>query len=344
MGECGCVFGMRRCVAMEPRARVTSTCARAKGGGGITRRTAGWSALLAWTSSERKGSAQPKGGPYYQDGRAVGRVDEDARREYGKRIKPIDRMNMRKDIVLLVQEKVMEHVEPDARHPQLLRLAAADATTYRFGAPKNIGGPAGGANGSVAVFEEEKNLLVEAGLGDVLQQLVKAKEEVDRTWKERAQQNQALQTPTDISWADMIALAAQTGVMEAWNKTNQGDEKPMEEPFTTRQGRIDRPGVEPYQRMPQWALSPTPANATAAREWLHGNGFSDAQAAALIAELCGGLDAGLDTLRGDPVLAKNATAFQKNQVAYRQAFQEGFVRMTSLGSSFDPYAYLYDLK
>lgn len=333
---------MRGCVAMEPRTRLTSTCARTKVR--MSRRTAGWSAFLAWTSSERKGWAQPKGGPYYQDGRAVGQVDERAKVDHGKDIDPVDRMNMRRQIVKLVHEKVMEHVEPDGRHPQLLRLAAADATTYRFGAPKNIGGPAGGANGSVAVFEEERNVLVDAGLGDVIQQLVEAKEDVDRTWKEQAQRNQALQTPTDISWADMIALAAQTGVIEAWNKTNGGDTIRMDEPFTTRQGRMDRRGIEPYQRMPGWVLSPTPANATDARDWLHGNGFSDAQAAALLAELCGGLDAGMETLQGDPVLAKKAMAFQKNQGAYRKAFQEGFVRMTSLGSSFDPYAYLYDLK
>lgn len=303
----------------------------------VSRRTAGMGAILWWTGTERA-MAKPTGGPYYADGSRVGVGT--VGREQGRTIPSIERIAMRKEMVKLVQEKVVEHVGPEARHPQLLRLAVADAATYQFGAKKNIGGPAGGANGSVVLSSEERQVLVREGLGEVIQQLEKAKEDVDREWKNRAEQRMAIQAPLDLSWADMIALAAQAGVMEAWNDPKEQDKSNA--PFTSRQGRKDAQEPEPYQRMPNWVLSPKPDNATAARAWFRKNGFNDAQAGAVIAELCGGLADGMNTLQGDPKLAKMALAFQKDQAAYRQAFQEGFVRLTSLGSSFEPYAYLYD--
>lgn len=269
----------------------------------------------------------------------------DERNTKGTRLISSERVELREELVRLVSLKVKENVHVERRHPQLLRMAVMDAATYRLGAPERVGGATGGSNGSIMLDGDEKNEMSEAGMGETVVQLERAKAEVDRAWKDLAREKGALQVPDDISWADMLALSAQFAVVDAWERRGGTDENPGEgvRMFSRRQGRNDTGVPDPERRLPPWVLHPMPAYASDARTWFRETGFTDAQAAAMLLELCGGVDEGTEMLQGDAALAKASRNFQKDQSAYRKAFQEAFIRMTSLGSSFEPYAYLYDL-
>mmetsp|Transcript_4892 Transcript_4892/g.6637 ORF Transcript_4892/g.6637 Transcript_4892/m.6637 type:complete len:359 (-) Transcript_4892:107-1183(-) len=241
----------------------------------------------------------------------------------GETLGPAQMVRMRSEFKDVVKTELMSAIpKMSGAYPGLLKLAFMDATTFdiyqRFE-------PSGGANGSVhlrAELARPEN----KDLASLVTSLEVVKSSIDSAWVAHATEAGSARAPSPISWADLLAMAACVATIQKWGGSPEGG-------FPMRQGRVDTADSDPQGR----AL-PFSADFSTAKDYFSKRNISTEEMLPLWMEVTDNLDSVKASADGTALL----TMFAANPDVYKKKFMSGFTKLTSLGSSFDAYAYFYD--
>lgn len=244
----------------------------------------------------------------------------------GGTVAPMQMARMRSEFRDVAKGELMAVVPGIAgAYPGLLKLAFLDAATFdiwRHVYPNNVE-PSGGSNGSLR-FEKESPEM--APFNGLLTALEPVKASIDAKWASVAASKGSPRAPDPISWADLIAMAAVVATIQKWGGSPEGG-------FPVRQGRVDATESDPSGR-----TLPFDADLVTARKWFAKRGMKENEMIPIWMEVT----ENKASMQADENVAKRMAAYQSDAALFQKDFMAGFTRLTSMGSSYDGYAYFYD--
>eukprot|EP00976_Prorocentrum_cordatum_P093267 1189299-Prorocentrum_minimum.AAC.5 len=216
----------------------------------------------------------------------------------------------------------------EGAYPGMLKLAFIDAATFDIWRAEKPNGieRSGGANGSVRFVDEETRPEVNV-YSPLLKALEPVKASIDSKWASLASSKGSSRAPDPISWADLIAMAAVVATIQKWGGS------PEVGGFPVRQGRVDATQSDPSGR-----TLPLNADVSTAARWFAKRGIKQSEMLPLWMEVTDNKA----SLMADSKAVKMMEEYKADPALYQKNFITGFTKLTSLGSTFDGYAYFYD--
>lgn len=246
----------------------------------------------------------------------------------GSTVNPIQMAEMRAEFRDVAKGELMAAMPAiEGAYPGMLKLAFIDAATFDIWQPEKPNGikPSGGANGSVRFLDEGKRSEV-AVYEPLLTALEPVKESIDKKWAALAGSKGSARAPDPISWADLITMAAVVATIQKWGGSPDGG-------FPVRQGRVDAVESDPSGR-----TLPLGSDLQTAQAWFAKRGIKKNEMIPVWMEVTDNKA----SLKADLQTVKLMEAYEADPALYQKDFITGFTKLTSLGSTFDAYAYFYD--
>uniref|UniRef100_A0A7S0N9C7 Plant heme peroxidase family profile domain-containing protein n=1 Tax=Pyramimonas obovata TaxID=1411642 RepID=A0A7S0N9C7_9CHLO len=247
----------------------------------------------------------------------------------GATVNPMQMAHMRAEFRDVAKGELMAAMPGiEGAYPGMLKLAFTDAATFDIWQAEKPNGvaPSGGANGSVRFADEEKRPEV-AAYKPLLAALEPVKESIDSKWAALAKSKGSSRAPDPISWADLITMAAVVATIQKWGGS------PEAGGFPVRQGRVDAVGSDPSGR-----TLPLDADLRTAQAWFAKRNIKKNEMLPVWMEVTDNKA----SLSSDLQTVKLMDAYKANPAMFQKDFITGFTKLTSLGSTFDGYAYFYD--